>query len=95
MNEMDGFISGMNSKAGSSKSNKGQYFIDQSTGQYYFQAEDGDAMTVVNASGGAADGKFSVLTMFLLNLKTILMSFQMNQVGVEVVVEEERIVAAV
>ena len=35
-------------------SEKGQYFVDQATGQYYYQAADGDTMTVVSAPTGTA-----------------------------------------
>jgi hypothetical protein len=30
---------------------EGQYFVDQATGQYYFQTTDGETMTVVSAPG--------------------------------------------
>ena len=30
---------------------EGQYFVDQATGQYYFQTSDGETMTVVSAPG--------------------------------------------
>ena len=56
-NEMDTLISGMNAKSVQPKAGKGQYFIDQSTGQYYYQAEDGEAMTVVNAPAATAEGE--------------------------------------
>ncbi len=29
----------------------GQYFIDQTTGQYYYQSQDGETMTVVQTVG--------------------------------------------
>lgn len=28
----------------------GQYFVDQSTGQYYYQSQDGETMTVVQTT---------------------------------------------
>ena len=57
-NELDSFISGLSktSGAGSSSagvvnpkqehSEKGQYFVDSNTGQYYFQSGDGEAMAI-------------------------------------------------
>ena len=60
LSEVDTFISGLPGKSGSSsttkqENDKGQYFVDQNTGQYYFQSGDGEAMTMVNnpeESGG-------------------------------------------
>jgi hypothetical protein len=42
------------SKSGIDPNEKGQYFVDQATGQYYYQAADGDTMTVVSAATGHA-----------------------------------------
>ena len=35
---------------------EGQYFVDQATGQYYFQTSDGETMTVVSAPGVEEQG---------------------------------------
>ena len=41
------------------KEEKGQYFVDQATGQYYYQAADGSTLNVVSAASGndASGGK--------------------------------------
>ena len=36
---------------------EGQYFVDQATGQYYFQTSDGETMTVVSAPGVEEPGR--------------------------------------
>ena len=38
---------------------EGQYFVDQATGQYYFQTSDGETMTVVSAPGVEEPGKLT------------------------------------
>ena len=35
---------------------EGQYFVDQATGQYYFQTADGETMTVVSSPGVEEQG---------------------------------------
>jgi hypothetical protein len=51
---------------------KGQYFVDQATGQYYYQAADGDTMTVVSAPtatagmSGMVDGGKTVEPLLLI-----------------------------
>lgn len=47
-----GSISDINTflESGPKVEEKGQYFVDQATGQYYYQAADGNTMTVVSAS---------------------------------------------
>ena len=40
---------------------EGQYFVDQATGQYYFQTSDGETMTVVSAPGVEEPGKSTKL----------------------------------
>ena len=53
-NELDSLIAGLDSGKPSSsganpKSEKGHYFIDQNTGQYYYQtANDADSMAIEN-----------------------------------------------
>ena len=42
---------------------EGQYFVDQATGQYYFQTSDGETMTVVSAPGVEEPGK-KVINLF-------------------------------
>ena len=37
-------------------SGSGQYFVDQATGQYYFQSSDGETLTVVDADGPVHGG---------------------------------------
>ena len=37
---------------------EGQYFVDQATGQYYFQTSDGETMTVVSAPGVEEPSKY-------------------------------------
>jgi len=66
-NELDSFISGLSktSGAGSSSggvvnpkqehSEKGQYFVDSNTGQYYFQSGDGEAMAIVPSDEAEAN----------------------------------------
>jgi len=66
-NELDSFISGLSktSGAGSSgagsvnpkqeHSEKGQYFVDSNTGQYYFQSGDGEAMAIVPSDEAEAN----------------------------------------
>ena len=50
-NELESFISGLdktgNAQPKVEQPEKGQYFIDQATGQYYFQSGDGEAMAIV------------------------------------------------
>lgn len=43
-------------------SGSGQYFVDQATGQYYFQSSDGETLTVVDADGSVQGGTASLLT---------------------------------
>ena len=38
---------------------EGQYFVDQATGQYYFQTTDGETMTVVSAPGIEEQGNLT------------------------------------
>jgi hypothetical protein len=38
-------------------SGSGQYFVDQATGQYYFQSSDGETLTVVEADGPGQGGE--------------------------------------
>ena len=55
-NELDSLIAGIqdpnksNAGAGSAnpKSEKGHYFVDQTTGQYYYQSNEGESMTIVS-----------------------------------------------
>ena len=41
---------------------EGQYFVDQATGQYYFQTSDGETMTVVSAPGVEEPGRIKTQT---------------------------------
>ena len=61
-NELDSFISGLEKTSGAStsgganpKQEKGQYFVDQNTGQYYFQSGDGEAMAIVPSDEAEAN----------------------------------------
>ena len=61
-NELDLFISGLEKTSGAStsggansKQEKGQYFVDQNTGQYYFQSGDGEAMAIVPSDKAEAN----------------------------------------
>ena len=49
---LDAATTSSSSKSGIDPNEKGQYFVDQATGQYYYQAADGDTMTVVSAATG-------------------------------------------
>ena len=53
-NELDSFISGLD-KPGTAnpkqETDKGQYFVDQSTGQYYYQSENEQPMAVAGIPG--------------------------------------------
>ena len=44
---------------------EGQYFVDQATGQYYFQTTDGETMTVVSAPGIEEQGYLINVTVFI------------------------------
>ena len=44
---------------------EGQYFVDQATGQYYFQTTDGETMTVVSAPGIEEQGCLINVTIFI------------------------------
>ena len=61
-NELDSFISGLEKTSGANtsgganpKQEKGQYFVDQNTGQYYFQSGDGEAMAIVPSDEAEAN----------------------------------------
>ena len=61
-NELDSFISGLENTSGAStsgganpKQEKGQYFMDQNTGQYYFQPGNGEAMAIVPSDEAEAN----------------------------------------
>ena len=61
-NELDSFISGLKktSRASTSsganpKQEKGQYFVDPNTGQYYFQSGNGEAMAIVPSEESEAN----------------------------------------
>ena len=64
-NELESFISGLDQKTSGSSSSgpgnvnpkqeKGQYFVDQNTGQYYFQSGDGEAMAIVPSDEAEAN----------------------------------------
>merc|ERR1719412_13733 len=51
--ELDSFISGLKSQPSTTTTTKqetpekGQYYMDQNTGQYYFHSGDGEPMTIV------------------------------------------------
>ena len=55
-NELDSLIAGIqdpnksNAGAANPKSEKGHYFVDQTTGQYYYQSNEGESMTIVSNS---------------------------------------------
>ena len=44
---------------------EGQYFVDQATGQYYFQTTDGETMTVVSAPGIEEQGYLINVIVFI------------------------------
>ena len=44
---------------------EGQYFVDQATGQYYFQTTDGETMTVVSAPGIEEQGYLINVLVFI------------------------------
>ena len=44
---------------------EGQYFVDQATGQYYFQTTDGETMTVVSAPGIEEQGYLINVMIFI------------------------------
>ena len=44
---------------------EGQYFVDQATGQYYFQTTDGETMTVVSAPGIEEQGYLIDVIVFI------------------------------
>jgi len=47
---LDGVVEGV-TLGSADASGSGQYFVDQATGQYYFQSSDGETLTVVDADG--------------------------------------------
>merc|ERR1719412_1384736 len=66
--ELDSFISGLKSQPSTTPTTKqetpekGQYYMDQNTGQYYFHSGDGEPMTIVptedegtEAAGGSSN----------------------------------------
>ncbi len=47
---MDSTVEASTSASASALPSGGQYFIDQATGQYYYQSQDGETMTVVQSA---------------------------------------------
>ena len=47
---MDSTVEASTSSSASALPSGGQYFIDQATGQYYYQSQDGETMTVVQSA---------------------------------------------
>ena len=62
-NELDSLIAGMDSKSTNSnpKTEKGHYFIDQNTGQYYYQSND-SAGVIVNEEDTSASNANNIAT---------------------------------
>ena len=62
-NELDSLIAGMDSKATNSnpKTEKGHYFIDQNTGQYYYQSNDSTGV-IVNEDDTSASNTNTITT---------------------------------
>ena len=50
---------------------EGQYFVDQATGQYYFQTTDGETMTVVSAPGIEEQGYLINVIVFISSANLI------------------------
>ena len=62
-NELDSLIAGMDSKPTNSnpKTEKGHYFIDQNTGQYYYQSNDSTGV-IVNEDDTSASNTNTITT---------------------------------
>ena len=54
--EGGGVVEGGVTLGSADASGSGQYFVDQATGQYYFQSSDGETLTVVDADGPVHGG---------------------------------------
>ena len=64
---------------------EGQYFVDQATGQYYFQTSDGETMTVVSAPGIEEQGVYEKINILFLNfINTALFLFILKWISISI-----------
>ena len=64
---------------------EGQYFVDQATGQYYFQTSDGETMTVVSAPGIEEQGVYEKINILFLNfINTALFFFILKWISISI-----------